>query len=100
MGCAVRVAGGLAYREAGPAEGPVALLLHGYPESSYMWRDLMPALARAGWRALAPDLAGFGDSEPDPPGTWERHTQSIERFRSELGLERCVPVVHDWGGLI
>ena len=60
----------------------------------------MPALADAGWRALAPDLAGFGDSEPDPPGTWERHVESIERFRSELGIERCVLVVHDWGGLI
>jgi haloalkane dehalogenase len=90
----------LAYREAGPADGPVALLLHGYPQSSYMWRDLMPALAGAGWRALAPDLAGFGDSEPDPPGTWERHMEAVERFRREHEVDRCVPVVHDWGGLI
>jgi haloalkane dehalogenase len=90
----------LAHREAGPKDGPVALLLHGFPESSYMWRDLMPALADTGWRAIAPDLAGFGDSEPDPPGTWERHVESVERFRRELGIERCVPVVHDWGGLI
>ena len=90
----------LAHREAGPAGGPVALLLHGYPQSSYMWRDLIPALAGAGWRAIAPDLAGFGDSDPDPPGTWERHVEAVERFRRELGIERCVPVVHDWGGLI
>ena len=90
----------LAHRESGPADGPVALLLHGYPESSYMWRDLMPALAAAGWRAVAPDLAGFGDSEPDPPGTWERHVESLERFRAEQGIDRCVLVVHDWGGLI
>jgi haloalkane dehalogenase len=90
----------LAHREAGPADGPVALLLHGYPESSYMWRDLMPALTEAGWRAIAPDLAGFGDSEPDPPGTWERHVESVEGFRRALGVERCVPIVHDWGGLI
>jgi len=96
----VPTAAGLAYRETGPSDGPVALLLHGFPESSYMWRDLLPALAGAGWRALAPDLAGFGDSEPDPPGTWERHVESIERFRRELEVERCVPVVHDWGGLI
>jgi haloalkane dehalogenase len=93
-------AAGLAYTEAGPADGPVALLLHGYPESSYMWRHLLPALATAGWRAVAPDLAGFGDSPPDPPGTWERHVEAVERFRGELGIERCVPVVHDWGGLI
>jgi haloalkane dehalogenase len=90
----------LAHREHGPEDGPVALLLHGYPESSYMWRDLMPAIADAGWRAIAPDLAGFGDSEPDLPGTWERHVEAVERFRRELGIERCVLVVHDWGGLI
>ena len=90
----------LAHREHGPEDGPVALLLHGYPESSFMWRDLMPAIADAGWRAIAPDLAGFGDSEPDPPGTWKRHVEAVERFRRELGIERCVLVVHDWGGLI
>jgi haloalkane dehalogenase len=81
-------------------DGPVALLIHGYPESSYQWRDLMPALAKAGWRAVAPDLAGFGDSPPDPPGTWERHVESIGRFHEELGLGEVVLVVHDWGGLI
>ena len=94
------LAAGLSYRESGPADGPVALLLHGYPESSFMWDAVMPAVAEAGWRAVAPDLAGFGDSPPDPPGTWERHIESIEGFRRELGIERCVPVMHDWGGLI
>jgi pimeloyl-ACP methyl ester carboxylesterase len=92
--------GGLAYREAGPADGPVALLLHGYPESSYMWRDLLPALADSGWHAIAPDFPGFGDSPADPPGTWERHVEALERFRSGLGIERAAVVVHDWGGLI
>jgi haloalkane dehalogenase len=90
----------LAHREEGPADAPPALLLHGFPESSYMWRDLLPALAGAGRRAVAPDLAGFGDSEPDPPGTWERHVEAVERFRREQGIERCLLVVHDWGGLI
>src|SRR5262245_13538492 len=94
------LAAGLSYRESGPADGPVALLLHGYPESSFMWNGVMPHVASAGWRAIAPDLAGFGDSPPDPPGTWERRVESVERFRRELGIERCVPVVHDWGGLI
>jgi haloalkane dehalogenase len=88
------------HRDQGPADAPVALLLHGFPESSYMWRDLMPAVAGAGWRAIAPDLAGFGDSEPDPPGTWERHVEAVERFRREQGIDRCVLIVHDWGGLI
>jgi haloalkane dehalogenase len=90
----------LAHREQGDADAPVALLLHGYPESSYMWRDLMPAIADAGWRAVAPDLAGFGDSPPDPPGTWERHRDSLASFHEELGLGPVVLVVHDWGGMI
>src|SRR3954470_6998258 len=93
-------AAGLAYRAAGPEDGPPALLVHGYPESSYMWRDVLPALGEAGWRALAPDLAGYGDSPADPPGTWGRHIESLERFHSELGLGPVLLVVHDWGGLI
>ena len=96
----MRRAGPLAYREDGPAEGPVALLLHGYPESSYMWRHVMPALARRGWRSIAPDLLGFGDSDSDSPHTWERHVGSVARFRGDLGLERVALVMHDWGGLI
>jgi haloalkane dehalogenase len=90
----------LVYREAGPEDGRVALMVHGFPESSYMWQGVMPAVANVGWRAVAPDLAGFGDSPPDPPGTWERHVEELERFRRELSIKSCVPVVHDWGGLI
>jgi haloalkane dehalogenase len=93
-------AAGLAYRSAGPEDGPPALLLHGYPESSYMWRHLLPALAASGRRAIAPDLPGYGDSPADPPGTWERHIESLEGFRSALGLRSVLMVVHDWGGLI
>ena len=74
--------------------------MHGYPSSSFMWRQPMAALADAGWRVVAPDLPGFGDSEPDRPGTWERHIEALERFRSGLGLEDVLLVVHDWGGLI
>ena len=96
----VRHAAGLAYREAGPQDGPAVVLLHGYPNSSYLFRDVLPRLADAGWRAVAPDLPGYGDSPPDPPGTWERHIEALERFRTELGLERVALVVHDWGGLV
>jgi len=94
------LAAGLSYRESGPAEGPVALFLHGYPESSFMWDGVLPSVGEAGWRAVALDFAGFGDSPADPPGTWERHIESLERFRQELGIERCVPVMHDWSRLI
>jgi haloalkane dehalogenase len=100
---AVKRVGGIAYREAEPSQAsdraPV-LCIHGWPQSSYMWRHLLPALASAGRRVLAPDLPGFGDSPPDPPGTWERHVEVIERFRREIGLDRVVLVVHDTGGAI
>jgi len=93
-------AAGLAYRAAGDPSDRVAVCLHGYPESSYMWRHALAALADAGWWALAPDLPGYGDSEPDPPGTWERHVEALERFVGELGLGRIALVMHDWGVMI
>jgi haloalkane dehalogenase len=90
-------AAGLVYRSAGESSAPVVLLVHGVPESSFMWRNVLPALADAGWRAVAPDLPGFGDSEPDPPGTWERHVGALDRFVQELGLGPVALVTHDWG---
>jgi haloalkane dehalogenase len=94
---------GIAYREAVPAHPSdlvPALCLHGFPETSYMWRYVIAALADAGRRGIAPDLPGFGDSPPDPPGTWERQVEALERFRVALHLDRVALVVHDWGGLI
>lgn len=91
---------GIAYREAGPAGAPAVLMLHGYPESSYMWRAPLAAAAAAGFHAVAPDLPGFGDSPPDPPGTWEHRVEDVERLRAGLGLDDLVLVVHDWGALI
>jgi haloalkane dehalogenase len=94
---------GIAYRESLPEDDagrPPALLLHGFPESSYMWRDVMQAIAAAGRRAIAPDLPGFGDSPPDLPGTWERQVEAVESFCESLDLEQVALVVHDWGGLI
>jgi haloalkane dehalogenase len=93
-------AAGLAFRQAGPADGPPVLLVHGYPSSSYMWVPALEALAGRGLRGVAPDLAGYGDSAPDPPGTWERHVEGLERFRSELGLGPVALVLHDWGVMI
>jgi haloalkane dehalogenase len=93
-------AGGLAYREQGPADGRPVLFVHGFPESSYMWRDALAAAGAAGWRALAPDLPGYGDSEPDPPGSWERHMEALDGFVAELELDPVVIVTHDWGVLV
>lgn len=100
---ALKRAGGIAYREAEPTQATdrlPALCIHGWPQSSYMWRHMLPALASAGRRALAPDLPGFGDSPPDSPGTFERHVEALERFRRAVGLDRVVLAVHDTGGLI
>ena len=95
---------GIAYREAVPdgwdRSGQAVVLLHGYPTSSYLWRNVLPSIAGVGARAVAPDLPGFGDSEPDIPGTWEHQVANVERFRRALGLHRVILVVHDWGGLI
>lgn len=98
-------AGGLAYREARPdvpppAGTPVVLCVHGWPESSFMWRELLPEIAAAGMRAVAPDLPGYGDSPARRPADWATHRAALEEFRTALGLGRVVLVVHDWGGLI
>lgn len=94
------VAAGLTYREAGPVDGPAVLLVHGWPESSYMWREPVAALGAAGFRAVAPDLPGYGGSPLRRPATWALHREALEAFRREVGIERAAVVVHDWGGLI
>lgn len=66
-----------------------------------MWRHVLDAVAAAGWRGVAPDLAGFGDSEPpSEPATWEYHVDSLSRFCVSLGLNDVVLVTHDWGVLV
>jgi haloalkane dehalogenase len=99
----LKTAGGIAYREAEPSqptEDPAVVCVHGWPESSYMWRHLLPAVAAAGRRALAPDLPGYGDTPPDPPATVDRHVETLESWRQGAGLDRVVLIVHDTGGLI
>ena len=85
-----------------PAAGDV-VLLHGFPEFSYSWRHQVPALAAAGWRAIAPDLRGYGRS-PKPPGVNAYRIQSLAAdvvglVRRECGGKAHV-VGHDWGGVI
>ena len=92
----------LAHREAGEARRGEVLLLHGFPESSHMFAPLLEPIAQAGWRAVAPDLVGFGDTDPSGPGSasWPAQVDAVEAFRVAQGLDRVVLVVHDWGGLI
>jgi haloalkane dehalogenase len=93
-------AAGLTYRESGPPDGSPVLLVHGWPESSFMWRRPLEVLGDAGFRAIAPDLPGYGSSPLRRPATWALHVAALEAFRVELGLDRVALVVHDWGGLI
>lgn len=89
------------YREAGPKDAPVVLLPHGYPCSSYEFRNLMPRLADR-WRLLAPDYPGTGYSAT-PEGfdySFEGYAAFLDRFVRQLGIERFVLYLHDFGSPI
>lgn len=94
----ISVAGaGVFYREAGPLNGPKLLLLHGFPTSSHMFRDLIPLLASR-FHLVAPDLPGFGLS--DSPGrglTFDRIADTIDRFTEAIGFDRYALYVFDYG---
>jgi pimeloyl-ACP methyl ester carboxylesterase len=80
-------------------DGPAVILLHGWPQSWYMWRDVMPGLA-ARHRVIAPDLRGLGDSSR-PAGGYDKKTlaEDVWRLAHEvLGEQRVFVVGHDWGG--
>jgi pimeloyl-ACP methyl ester carboxylesterase len=80
------------YRQAGPANAPVVLLLHGFPTSSHMFRDLIPKLADR-YRVVAPDYPGYGFSDAPPAAefsyTFERLTDVVEAFTERIGLRAC-----------
>ena len=88
------------YREAGPATAPAVLLLHGFPTSSHMFRNLIPALADR-YHVVAPDLSGFGFSDsPDRRQfryTFEHLAQTIDNFTQAIGLDRYAIYVFDYG---
>ena len=88
------------YREAGPANAPVLLLLHGFPSSSHMFRDLIPQLADK-YRVVAPDLPGFGQSALPSRDkfkyTFDNLANVIDRFTQVVGLTRFAIYVFDYG---
>ena len=88
------------YREAGPANSPTILLLHGFPTSSHMFRNLIPALADS-YQVVAPDLPGFGFSDaPDRKRfryTFENLAKVIDSFTQSIGLKRFAIYVFDYG---
>ena len=91
------------YREAGPADAPVLLLLHGYPTSSHMFRRLIPALAET-YRVVAPDHIGFGRSAApsveDFAYTFDRLTDVTRTFLTTLGITKYTVYVQDYGAPI
>ncbi|TDH63839.1 alpha/beta hydrolase [Dankookia rubra] len=88
------------YREAGPADAPVVLLLHGFPTSSHMFRNLIPSLADR-YRVVAPDYPGFGQSDmPDHKAfayTFDRFGTLVDGLLDRLGIGRYAMYVMDYG---
>jgi pimeloyl-ACP methyl ester carboxylesterase len=89
------------YREAGPPDAPVVLLPHGYPCSSYEFRNLMPRLADR-WRLVAPDYpgAGYSATPEDFDYSFDGYAQFLDRFVKTLGLSRFALYLHDFGSPI
>ena len=84
-------------------EGPAVVFLHGFPELAYSWRHQLPALASAGFRAIAPDLRGYGRTTVPPDVADYRMSELIADVHSlldALELERAIFVGHDWGALV
>ncbi|MGW0899392.1 alpha/beta fold hydrolase, partial [Streptomyces goshikiensis] len=89
----------VAYRESGPADAPVLLLLHGFPTSSHQFARLMDALGDTPYRLIAPDYPGFGRTEAPPAFTYtfDRLADVVEGFTDALGLDRFALYVFDYG---
>ena len=87
----------------GPRDAAPVLLMHGEPSWSYLYRKMIPLIVDAGYRAVAPDLAGFGRS--DKPGdrndyTYQRHVDWMQAWLNKIDMNSITLVCQDWGGLI
>ncbi|MBW1897917.1 MAG: haloalkane dehalogenase, partial [Deltaproteobacteria bacterium] len=91
------------YVDEGPKEANPVLLMHGEPTWSYLYRKMIPIIAGAGNRVIAPDLVGFGRSDK-PAGrndyTYKRHVDWMNAFLKKTALSKITLVCQDWGGLI
>jgi pimeloyl-ACP methyl ester carboxylesterase len=93
----------MAVYEAGPKDGLPVVMCHGFPELAYSWRHQIPALAAAGFRAIAPDQRGYGrTSRPENVRDYDMAhlTGDLAGMLNALGLKKAIFCGHDWGGLI
>jgi haloalkane dehalogenase len=84
-------------------QGAPVLFMHGEPTWSFLWRKVIPPVRDAGFRCVAPDLAGFGRSDKPVDIGWysyDRHTSIASTLLEDLDLRDATMVVHDWGGII
>lgn len=91
------------YLDEGPADGPVALMLHGMPTWSFLYRHVIPVLVEGGYRCIAPDHIGFGRSDKvTDPGWYDipRHRANLSHLVRQLDLHDITLLVQDWGGPI
>jgi len=91
------------YVDEGPSKAEPVLLMHGEPSWSYLYRKMIPVIVDAGFRAVAPDLVGFGRS--DKPAdrkdyTYQRHVDWMQGLLDKIDLRQLTLVCQDWGGLI
>lgn len=93
----------LHYAAAGPEDGDLVVLLHGFPESWYSWQELLPALAAEGHRVVAPDMRGYGESDA-PRGVasydLDALVDDVVGLMAHLGRSSAAVVGHDWGGIV
>jgi haloalkane dehalogenase len=83
--------------------GPPVIFMHGEPTWSFLWRKVIPPVREAGFRCIAPDLAGFGRSDKPTDIGWysyDRHTAMTATLLEDLDVRGATIVVHDWGGPI
>src|SRR4029078_854162 len=103
MRSAYRVANGvrLYCLESGPADGPLVLLLHGFPEIAYSWRPQLGPARAAGYHAVAPDLPGFGRSDkPDVTYDCDWVNGTLMALVDEIGAARGGMWGAEWGGVL
>ena len=90
-------------RAAGPVDGELVILLHGFPQSSAMWKPQLDALAAAGYRAMAPDQRGYS-RRARPPEVDRYHVdrlvEDVLAIADRLGVERFHVIGHDWGAVV